>query len=69
MCILTGCVFFWNVCGSEIMDEIGTVFSMTGVGDLCGTDLDRSCSGLFTLECCGNDGGGVDACRSIGFSS
>lgn len=69
MCIRTGCALFWNICGSEVIDEIGMIFSVTGVGDLCGTDFGRSCSGVFTFEGREVGGGREDGCFSIGFSS
>ena len=69
VCLLTVCAGFWNICGLETADVIGTVFSMTGDGDLRGTDLGRSCSGLFALDCCRTGDGERDTCGSIGFFS
>jgi len=56
----------------EIIDEIGIIFSITRVGVLDGSDLARSCSGLFGFS---NENaelpfewrGGGDGCFSIDF--
>ncbi len=70
--ILTGCTFFSNICGLEIIDEIGIIFSITGVGVLNGSDLARSCSGLFGFfnedaELTFERRGGGDGCLSTDF--
>jgi hypothetical protein len=50
MWILTGCTFFWNICGLEVTDESGIIFSVMGVVDLDSSDFGCSCSGLFDFS-------------------
>jgi hypothetical protein len=47
MWILTGCTFFSDFCGFEVINETGIILSVIGVGDLDSLDFGCSCSGLF----------------------
>ncbi len=76
--ILTGWTFLWNICGLEITDDIGTIFSIRGVDGLDGADFGCVCSWFWSFSDKGEelvlerrgrgDGGGfsIEFCRGGG---